>query len=198
VPDGDLFRALRRGTASIATDRIARFTEKGIELASGEHLDADVIVTATGLNLLAMGGMNLVVDGRPIDLATTVSYKGMMISGVPNFSMVIGYTNASWTLKADLVSRYVCRLLAHLDEHGYASATPVAPPEGAHEPFLDLASGYVQRSLAGLPKQGSRKPWKLHQNYLRDVQLMRRGPLDDEGMTFQPRRPAASTGKTAA
>jgi hypothetical protein len=145
-----------------------------------------------------MGGMSLSLNGTPVDLSSTVSYKGMMISGVPNFSMVIGYTNASWTLKADLVSRYVCRLLAHLDEHGYASATPVAPPEGADEPFLDLASGYVQRSLADLPKQGSRKPWKLHQNYIRDVQLMRRGPLDDEGMTFQPRLPAASTGKTAA
>ena len=198
VPDGDLFRTLRRGTASIATGRIARFTRTGIALESGEHLEADVVVTATGLNLLAMGGMSLVVDGEPVDLSSTVSYKGMMISGVPNLAMVIGYTNASWTLKADLVNRYVCRLLAHLDEHGYASATPVAPPEGADEPFLDLASGYVQRSLADLPKQGSRRPWKLHQNYLRDVRLMRRGPLDDEGMTFQPRRSAASTGKAAA
>jgi cation diffusion facilitator CzcD-associated flavoprotein CzcO len=198
VPDGDLFRALRRGTASVATGRIARFTETGIALESGEHLDADVIVTATGLTLLPMGGMSLVVDGEPVDVPTTVSYKGMMISGVPNFSMVIGYTNASWTLKADLVNRYVCRLIAHLEKHGYASATPVAPPEGADQPFLDLASGYIRRSLAGLPKQGSRTPWRLHQNYLRDVRLMRRGPLDDEGMTFQPRRPATSPGRTAA
>ena len=191
VPDGDLFRALRRGDASIATGRIARFTATGVALESGEHLDADVIVSATGLNLLAMGGMTLSLDGQPVDLSETVSYKGMMISGVANFSMVIGYTNASWTLKADLVNRYVCRLIAHLDEHGYASATPVAPPEGAVEPFLDLASGYVQRSLAALPKQGSRTPWRLHQNYLRDVALMRRGPLDDEGMTFQ--RPVVAT-----
>ncbi len=198
VPDGDLFRALRRGRASIATDRIARFTPDGIELESGGNLDAEVIVTATGLNLLPMGGMELVVDGTPVDISETVSYKGMMISGVPNFTMVIGYTNASWTLKADLVNSYVCRLLAHLDQHGYVSATPVAPPEGADEPFLDLASGYVRRSLASLPKQGSRKPWKLHQNYLRDVALMRRGPLEDEGMTFQRRQPAASTGKAAA
>jgi cation diffusion facilitator CzcD-associated flavoprotein CzcO len=197
VPDGDLFRSLRQGDASIATGRIARFTEQGIELESGEHLDADVIVTATGLNLLAMGGMSLSLDGTPVEISTTVSYKGMMISGVPNFSMVIGYTNASWTLKADLVNRYVCRLIAHLDEHGYASATPIAPAEGAHEPFLDLASGYVQRSLASLPRQGSRKPWKLHQNYVRDVALMRRGPLDDEGMTFQ-RPPAVSTGQAVA
>jgi cation diffusion facilitator CzcD-associated flavoprotein CzcO len=198
VPDGDLFRTLRRGQASIATGRIARFTEKGIELESGEHLDADVIVTATGLNLLAMGGMSLSVDGAPVDVSETVSYKGMMLSGVPNFSMVIGYTNASWTLKADLVNRYVCRLINHLDAEGYVSATPVAPPEGADQPFLDLASGYVQRSLANLPKQGSRTPWRLHQNYIRDVRLMRRGPLADEGMTFQRRVPATTTKKAVA
>ncbi len=196
VPDGDLFRVLRRGEASIVTGRIARFTAKGVALESGDHLDADVIVTATGLNLLAMGGMSLTVDGTPVELAGTVSYKGMMLSGVPNFSMVIGYTNASWTLKADLVNRYVCRLLKHLDAEGYVSATPVAPPEGADQPFLDLASGYVQRSLAYLPKQGRRPPWRLHQNYLRDVRLMRRGPLEDEGMTFQRR--TSRTEKAAA
>ena len=198
VPDGDLFRTLRRGDASIATGRIARFTEKGVELESGEHLDADVIVTATGLNLLPLGGMALSIDGKPVDVPETVSYKGMMISGVPNFTMVIGYTNASWTLKADLVNRYVCRLLKHLDAEGYASATPVAPPEGADQPFLDLASGYVQRSLASLPRQGRRTPWRLHQNYLRDVGLLRRGPLDDEGMTFQRRVPATTTEKAVA
>jgi monooxygenase len=121
-----------------------------------------------------------------------------MISGVPNFTMVIGYTNASWTLKADLVNRYVCRLLNHLDAEGYVAATPVAPPEGADLPFLDLASGYVQRSLASLPKQGSRTPWRLHQNYIRDVALMRRGSLDDEGMTFQRRVPAPTTEKAVA
>jgi cation diffusion facilitator CzcD-associated flavoprotein CzcO len=198
VPDGDLFRALRAGRATIVTDRIATFTEQGIELASGGHLDADVVIAATGLSLLAMGGMSLTVDGTPVDVSRTVSYKGMMLSGVPNFSMVIGYTNASWTLKADLVNRYVCRLLDHLDRHGYVSATPLAPPEGADEPFLDLTSGYVQRSLADLPKQGSRAPWRLHQNYLRDVQVMRRGPLDDQGMTFQRPLPAARTGSPAA
>jgi cation diffusion facilitator CzcD-associated flavoprotein CzcO len=198
VPDGDLFRTLRKGKASIATGRIATFTETGIELESGEHLDADIVITATGLNLLPMGGMSLTVDGEPVDVSKTVSYKGMMISGVPNYTLVIGYTNASWTLKADLVNRYVCRLINHLDEHGYVSATPVAPPEGADQPFLDLASGYVQRSLADLPKQGRRKPWRLNQNYLRDVGLMRRGPLDDEGMTFQRRTAAARTEKAVA
>jgi monooxygenase len=198
VPDGDLFGSLRRGDASIATGRIATFTETGVELESGEHLDADVVITATGLNLLPMGGMSLRLDGKPVDVATTVSYKGMMISGVPNFTMVIGYTNASWTLKADLVSRYVCRLINHLDAQGYASATPVAPPEGADLPFLDLASGYVRRSLDRLPKQGARAPWRLHQNYVRDVQLMRRGPVEDEGMTFQPRRSAPRTANAVA
>jgi monooxygenase len=198
VPDGDLFRTLRRGDASIATGRIARFTGKGIALESGEHLDADVVVTATGLNLLTMGGMSLTVDGQPVDLSATVSYKGMMLSGVPNFTMVIGYTNASWTLKADLVNRYVCRLINHLDAQGHVSATPVAPPEGADQPFLDLASGYVQRSVQKLPRQGSRTPWRLHQNYIRDVRLMRRGPLADEGMTFQTRTAATRTEQAAA
>jgi cation diffusion facilitator CzcD-associated flavoprotein CzcO len=198
VPDGDLFRTLRRGEASIVTDRVDRFTEHGIALESGEHLDADVIVTATGLNVLPMGGMALTVDGVPVDVPERVSYKGMMLSGVPNFAMVIGYTNASWTLKADLVSQYVCRLINHLDAEGYASATPVAPPEGADQPFLDLASGYVQRSLAQLPKQGRRKPWRLNQNYVRDVGLLRRGSLDDEGMTFQRRMAATTTEKAVA
>jgi monooxygenase len=184
VPDGDLFRTLRSGRASMVTDRIATFTETGIELESGQHLDADVVVSATGLNLLAMGGMTLSLDGEVVDVPETVSYKGMMLSGVPNFSMVIGYTNASWTLKADLVNRYVTRLIQHMDRRGLAVATPLAPPEGADLPFLDLAAGYVQRSLAQLPKQGSRTPWKLHQNYLRDVRLMRRGPLEDEGISF--------------
>ncbi|MCW2536946.1 MAG: Flavin-containing monooxygenase [Modestobacter sp.] len=193
IPDGDLFRALRSGRASVVTGRIERFTGRGIRLESGEELEADVIVTATGLALRAIGGMTLSVDGRPVDLADTVSYKGMMVSGVPNFSMVIGYTNNSWTLKADLVSGYVVRLLKHLDARGYASATPVGPrDESATDPFLDLSSGYVQRGLAELPKQGSRAPWRLYQNYLRDVLLMRHGRLADQGMTFQLRRPAAA------
>jgi monooxygenase len=189
VPDGDLFAAISQGRVSVATDRIAEFTAAGLRLESGAELEADIVVTATGLQLLALGGIQLTVDGRDVKLPETMAYKGMMLSGVPNFAFTVGYTNASWTLKADLINGYVCRLINHLDEHGYVSATPVGPPEGADRPFLDLASGYVQRSLADLPKQGARTPWRLHQNYLRDVRLMRRGPLDDEGMTFQRRTP---------
>jgi cation diffusion facilitator CzcD-associated flavoprotein CzcO len=201
VPDGDLFRAIGSGAAEIVTDHIASFTETGIELASGRTLDADIVVSATGLTVLPVGGMTIRVDGDPVDLGNTVSYKGMMVSGVPNFNMVIGYTNASWTLKADLVSRYVSRLLNFLDAHGYDRATPLAPADDSgDQPFLDFQSGYVQRSLDKLPKQGRRAPWKLHQNYLRDVLLMRGGSVRDEGMLFSRGRPPApvGTGNVAA
>jgi cation diffusion facilitator CzcD-associated flavoprotein CzcO len=185
VPDGDLFRAVRDGRAEVVTDRIERFTEKGIRLASGRHLDADVIVTATGLNLLAIGGMSLTVDGEPVDLSGRVTYKGLMVSGVPNFALTIGYVNASWTLRADLVAGYVCRLLRHMDEHGYDTVTPVPPDPGEPlRPFLDLSSGYVRRSIDELPKQAAHAPWRLHQNYPRDRILMRRSPIEDEGVRF--------------
>ncbi|GAB3463244.1 flavin-containing monooxygenase [Actinophytocola sediminis] len=181
VPNGDLFTAVRRGQASIVTDRIAGFTPDGITLASGDELPADVVVTATGLNLLAVGGMTLTVDGEPVEFGKTLAYKGMMLSGVPNFALTIGYTNASWTLKSDLVARYVCRLLNHLSATGRRSATP-APPPGttADVPLVDLRSGYVLRSIDDLPKQGRAAPWRLHQNYPRDVLLMRYGPIDDD------------------
>ena len=185
VPDGDLFTAIRDGRASVATDRIDTFTESAIRLQSGAELEADIVISATGLNLLAIGGMRLEVDGRTVDLSKTVSYKGMMLSGVPNFAWTIGYTNASWTLKADLVAEYVCRLLKHMDENGYAAVTPDATGATAVNPFLDLASGYVKRSLAELPKQGDQAPWRLHQNYVKDVRLLRRGPIDD-GVVFTP------------
>ena len=150
-------------------------------------------MTATGLNLLAARRhVELAVDGREVDLAETVAYKGMMLSGVPNFALTLGYTNASWTLKADLVSEYVCRLLNHMREHGYRRCTPRAPdPSAPTEPFLDLKSGYVQRSIAQLPKQGATAPWRLNQNYPLDVRLLRHGPLEDEGIEF-------STGQTPA
>jgi cation diffusion facilitator CzcD-associated flavoprotein CzcO len=185
VPDGDLFKALSSQKADIVTDRISEFSEKGIRLESGTELPADIVISATGLQLQPVGGLSLVVDGRPVHLPDTVSYKGMMLSGVPNFNIVIGYTNASWTLKADLVNGYVCRLLDHMDGNGYVTATPLAPREGGTAPFLDLSSGYVQRSLEDLPKQGSRAPWRLYQNYIKDYRLMRKGSLVDEGITFE-------------
>jgi monooxygenase len=182
IPDGDLFAAIRRGRADIVTGRIHRVTPDGIDLVDGEHLDADVIVTATGLNLLYLGGMRLVVDERPVDVSKTLVYKGMMLAGVPNLSMTIGYTNASWTLKADLVARYVARLLKFMDRHGYRSVTPRADSAvaaGALTPLIDLAAGYVRRSIQSLPRQGERTPWRLHQNYVRDFVLLRTGRLTD-------------------
>jgi cation diffusion facilitator CzcD-associated flavoprotein CzcO len=209
VPDGDLFKAIRKGRASVVTDHIDGFTERGIRLASGEELEADVVVTATGLNLLAIGGMSLVVDGREVDLARTVSYKGMMLSGVPNFSLTLGYTNASWTLKADLVAHYVCRLLNHMRDQGYDVVTPVVPADAGSwdpVPLIDLESGYVRRSIHLLPKQGPAAPWRLYQSYPRDVRLMRRGELEDEGVEFsrtssrdEPAEGVSpATGRTAA
>jgi monooxygenase len=185
VPDGDLFEALGRGDASIVTDRIETFTEKGLLLASGEELEADIIITATGLNLLMLGGMKLAVDGRHVELAEKVAYKGFMLSGVPNLALALGYSNASWTLKCDLISEYVCRLLNHMDERGYAVVTPREPdPSVGREPIIPLKSGYVMRSIDSLPKQGGRQPWRLHQNYPRDIRMLRRGPLEDEGVEF--------------
>jgi monooxygenase len=185
VPDGDLFEVISSGRAAVVTDEIETFTERGLRLASGREIEADVIVTATGLNLLVLGGIRLAVDGEEVSIPDTVGYKGMMLSGVPNLAIALGYTNASWTLKCDLVAEYVCRLLNHMDEHGYARCTPRAPdPALPREPFIDLMSGYVLRSIDELPKQGPRAPWRLYQNYIRDVLLLKRGPLVDEGIEF--------------
>jgi monooxygenase len=185
VPNGDLFKAIREGSASVVTDTIETFTENGIELDSGEALKADVVVTATGLNLLFLGGMELVVDGDPVELPKTMTYKGMMLSGVPNCAFTVGYTNASWTLKADLTSEYVCRVLAHMDTHGYAKSVPeITDPSVTEMPLLDFTSGYVLRSLDKFPKQGSKEPWKLRQNYVFDLRSIRRGPVDDGAMQF--------------
>jgi cation diffusion facilitator CzcD-associated flavoprotein CzcO len=190
VPNGDLFEAIRDGSASVVTDTIDAFTEDGIALDSGERLEADVIVTATGLNLLFLGGIELVVDGEPVDVPRTMTYKGMMLSGVPNCAFTVGYTNASWTLKADLTSEYVCRLLAHMDAHGYAKSVPeITDPTVTEAPLLDFTSGYVLRSLDQFPKQGSKEPWKLRQNYVFDLRSIRRGPLEDGAMQFS--RPVA-------
>ncbi|GCE00322.1 flavin-containing monooxygenase [Embleya hyalina] len=185
VPDGDLFAALRGDRASIVTDTIAGFTATGLRLDSGAELPADIVVTATGLNLLAIGGMTLTVDGTPIELSETVAYKGMMLSGVPNFAVTLGYTHATWTLKCGLVSRYVCRLLNHMDAHGHQVCTPQAPAADTPlEPLFDLKSGYVLRGTAMFPKQGPTAPWRLYQNYPRDVLLLGHGSLRDRGMRF--------------
>jgi monooxygenase len=186
VPDGDLFQAISADTASVVTDRIATFTEHGVELESGEELEADVIVTATGLNLLFLGGMRLQVDGAEVDVPAKMAYRGMMLSGVPNFAFTVGYTNASWTLKADLTSEYVCRLLNHMDAHGYTRCVPEVDPTVTEQPLLEFTSGYVLRSLDRFPKQGSREPWKLRQNYVFDIHTIRRGRIDDGAMRFSP------------
>ncbi len=185
VPDADLFHALRSGKAAVVTDTIERFTETGIRLASGAELPADLIVTATGLELQVLGGVALEVDRVPVDLAQTIAYKGMMFSGVPNLASVFGYTNASWTLKADLTCEYVCRLLNHMHRHGLAQCTPRnLDPTITAQPWIDFSSGYVQRSIALFAKQGSRAPWKLHQNYARDLLALRYGKLDDGVLAF--------------
>jgi cation diffusion facilitator CzcD-associated flavoprotein CzcO len=184
VPDGDLFRALRKGTASVVTGTIDRFTPRGIRLTSGEELEADVIVTATGFQVLTFGGMELVVDGQLIDPADAMAYKALMLSDVPNFAFTIGYTNASWTLKADLVSAYVVRLLAHLDRTGARSAVAVRQPGVGEQPLMEFTSGYVLRALGKLPKQGDRQPWRLRQNYLADLRTIKHAPIDDGVLAF--------------
>ena len=201
IPDADLFRAISGGTASIVTDRISEITAGGIRLSSGAFLDADLIVTATGLQLLYLGGMTVTVDGTAVDVPRTLTYKGMMLSGVPNFAMTIGYTNATWTLKADLVARYVARLLRFMDRRGYRTVTPHARESVAGAeltPLIDLKSGYVLRDVEALPKQGAKTPWRLHQNYARDFAMLRAGRLTDAvRFGFAGERTAASTTRTS-
>jgi len=185
VPDGDFFKAVRSGRASVLTDRIGSFTATGLRLASGATLDADVIVSATGLKLAMLGNAELHVDGQRVDPASVVNYKGLMYSGVPNLANTFGYTNASWTLKADLTARYVCRLLNHMRRTGARQCRP--PTDGPGTPLLpwvDFSSGYFQRAASLLPRQGSTKPWKLNQNYLSDLFTMRFGAVDDGVLQF--------------
>ncbi len=197
VPDGDLFKAISGASASIVTDRVDTFTESGVRLASGGELSADIVVSATGLNVLMLGGLELSLDGAPVQMAETVGYKGMMLCGIPNMAFTLGYTNASWTLKADLVADYVCRLLGYMDEHGYAVCTPRGPaPTAPTEPMIDLQAGYVLRSLDVLPRQGTTAPWRLHQNYFRDLWLLKRGSVDDH-MSFARAASAPSTNPVA-
>jgi monooxygenase len=184
VPDGDLFHEIRRGRASVVTGTIERFTERGLKLDSGAELPADIVVMATGLKLNVLGDVALCIDGRPCDLGRSMAYKGMMLSDVPNLAMTFGYTNASWTLKADLTAGFVCRLLRYMDRHGYAVAVPRRDLGVQPQPFLSFSSGYVQRAIAMLPKQGSRRPWRVHQNYLLDLLTIRYGRLADGVMQF--------------
>ena len=188
IPDEDLFRAIKSGKASVVTDEIESFTEKGLRLRSGENLDADIIVTATGLKVQLMGGMEVWVDGAPVMLSRAMSYKGMMYSDVPNLASSFGYTNASWTLKSDLTAEYVCRLLKHMDVGGYARCTPRKRDASISEqPAIDFSSGYIQRAKDVLPKQGSKRPWRLHQNYALDMLEFRFASVDDGTMEFVKR-----------
>ncbi|WP_345631041.1 flavin-containing monooxygenase [Rugosimonospora acidiphila] len=191
APDGDLFSAIRAGRASVRTDEIAEFTETGVRLRSGAELDADIVVTATGLRLLALGGMRLSVDGRDVTLSETMAYKGMMLSGVPNFAFTIGYTNASWTLKADLVGEYVVRLLRYLDAHGYDQCVPHNDdPTVTETPLLDFQAGYILRAIDEFPRAGSRAPWRLGMSYAHDVVNLRYGRVNDGAMCFSRRSTA--------
>ena len=185
VPDGDLFKAISAGKASIETDEIAGFVENGVRLKSGRTLDADIIVTATGLTLEAMGGASASVDGRTVNLGETLTYRGFACSGLPNLAFVFGYTNSSWTLRADLISQYVCRLINFMDKNGHDMATPVNDdPSLKAEPFLNLNSGYILRAAERLPKQGDRDPWRNPQSYFRDIMVLRHGRIDDGVMRF--------------
>ena len=185
VPDGDLFEAIKAGRASVVTDTIETFTEKGVRLASGAELEADLIVSATGLQLEVLGGLAVSVDGQPVDFSKAMTYKGMMYAGVPNLASAFGYTNASWTLKADLTCEYVCRLLNHMEKTGTRQCTPrLNDPEVVPQPWVDFSSGYFQRSIHKLPKQGSKRPWKLYQNYALDIVTLKFGTVTDGAMEF--------------
>jgi len=185
LPDADLFGAISQGRARMVTDTIEMIEPRGIRLHSGEFLQADVIVTATGLDLLGFGGMQIAVDGRPLEVAKCLSYKGMMLNGVPNFAYVFGYTNASWTLKSDLTGQYVLRLLRHMRRKGLGSVMPRLNDATVQpEPWVDFSSGYFQRAMDRFPKQGSKKPWRLYQNYVRDLLALRWSALEDGVLQF--------------
>jgi monooxygenase len=186
VPNGDLFKVLRSGKASIVTDHIERFVEGGIQLRSGETLPADIVVTATGLNIKLMGGMQMSVDGKAVQLADHLIYKGMMLSDVPNMAFAFGYTNASWTLKCDLTAQYVCRLLNHMDRKGIKQCMPRQSDASLlSAPMQTLQSGYLLRAKGLIPRQGSKAPWLVHQNYVRDLALMKYTRVNDGVMEFR-------------
>jgi monooxygenase len=189
APNGDLFKRIRQGTADVVTDTVERFTPEGIKLSSGQVLDADIIITATGLNMQLLGGLTPTRNGESIDLPSLMTYKGLMFSGIPNFAITFGYTNASWTLKADLVSEFVCRLLNYMDDNGFDNVVPEHPGADVGElPFMDFTPGYFQRSMHLLPKSGSKAPWRLKQNYLLDLRTIRQGRVDEESLHFTKHR----------
>ncbi|MFE3987499.1 flavin-containing monooxygenase [Nocardia tengchongensis] len=177
VPNADFFKAMRKGKAEVITDHIETFVPEGIRLQSGRVVEADVVVTATGLQLLAFGGIDLVVDGAPVNLSDQFVWQGTMLTGVPNFAVCIGYTNASWTLRADLTSRLVCKVLGYMERNGYTAVVPEPQRALRERPLLDLASGYVQRSIADFPRQGDHNPWQVRQNYLLDTATVMRTDL---------------------
>jgi cation diffusion facilitator CzcD-associated flavoprotein CzcO len=189
VPNGDLFKAIGNGTASVVTDHIETFTETGIRLKSGKDLRADIIVTATGLNMAIMGETAFSVDGAPVDFGRTWTYKGMMFSGVPNLVSTFGYINASWTLRADLTCEYVCRLVNHLDKLGATQVTPRLrdSDRGMPErPWIDdFSAGYMQREMHRFPRQGDREPWVNPQDYKRDKRMIRHGAIEDGALAFE-------------
>ncbi|GJF13098.1 flavin-binding monooxygenase [Mycolicibacterium cyprinidarum] len=197
VPDSDLFTAISSGSASVVTDRIETFTETGIRLESGRELEADIIVTATGLNMQAFGGLSLTVDGRAINLADTVAYRGMMLSGVPNFAYAIGYTNSSWTLKIGLLCEHFCQLLSHMDANGYDIACPEADPDMETRPFMDFSAGYVQRAVDHLPRQGTGRPWLTSMSYDADVKLLRDESVVDPNLKLTTAAGAGAAGTVA-
>jgi monooxygenase len=197
APNGDLFRTIRNGQADVVTDTIDRFTKTGIRLNSGEELRADIIITATGLNMRLFGGASVLHNGVPVDITESMTYKGMMLSGLPNMLFTVGYTNASWTLKADLVSEFGCRVINYMDANGYDVVVPQHPGDSVMErPLMDFTPGYVLRALDSLPKAGSRAPWRLKQNYLLDLRVIRHGKVDDPALRFS-RHQAAVTAASA-
>ena len=200
VPDGDLFDAIGAGRVSVVTDRIETFTETGLALASGSELEADLIVTATGLKMVPLGGIGLNVDGSDVELPETLVYRGMLLSGVPNMAFAFGYTNQSWTLGADLTSEHVCALITHMDRRGYSHCTPRHPDSAiSGVPFADLTSGYIARAIDEFPRQGSKDPWRRQQNYLRNRMSMRRAPIADAALEFARAAPTAdATAQSAA
>jgi monooxygenase len=199
VPDGDLFKVISDGSASVVTDTVEKFTQNGIKLSSGRELEADIVVTATGLKLLAFGGIEFTVDGEAVQLPEKLAFRGMMLDGMPNYAYLVGYTNASWTLKVGLVCQHFCRLLTYMDEHGYDTVVPELPyPNMTTKPLLDFSAGYVQRALDDFPKQGAYEPWRLSMNFQVDRRNLVEGPVEDRNLRFSASTAALEPAPVAA